>query len=98
VLPFVNMSGNPEDEYFSDGLAEELLTSLARINGLKVAARTKAFQYKNRSGDVSEIARQLRVANILEGSVRRAGSRVRVTAQLIKASDGYHLWSESYDR
>ena len=98
VLPFVNMSGNPEDEYFSDGLAEELLTSLARIGGLKVAARTTSFQYKNRSGDVSEIARQLRVAHILEGSVRRSGSRVRVTAQLIKASDGYHLWSESYDR
>ena len=98
VLPFVNMSGNPEDEYFSDGLAEELLTSLARIDGLKVAARTTSFQYKNRSGDVSEIARQLRVAHILEGSVRRSGARVRVTAQLIKASDGYHLWSESYDR
>ena len=100
VLPFVNMSGNAEDEYFSDGLAEELLNSLARIDGLKVAARTTSFQYKNRSGDVSEIARQLRVAHILEGSVRRSGSgsRVRVTAQLIKASDGYHLWSESYDR
>jgi TolB-like protein/Tfp pilus assembly protein PilF len=98
VLPFANMSGNPADEYFSDGLAEELLNSLARIDGLKVAARTTSFQYKNRSGDVSEIARQLRVAHILEGSVRRSGSRVRVTAQLIKASDGYHLWSESYDR
>ena len=98
VLPFANMSGNPADEYFSDGLAEELLNSLTRINGLKVAARTTSFQYKDRTGDVSEIARQLRVAHILEGSVRRSGSRVRVTAQLIKASDGYHLWSESYDR
>jgi adenylate cyclase len=98
VLPFANMSGDPADEYFSDGLAEELLNSLARIDGLKVAARTTSFQYKDRTGDVSEIARQLRVAHILEGSVRRSGSRVRVTAQLIKASDGYHLWSESYDR
>jgi TolB-like protein/Tfp pilus assembly protein PilF len=98
VLPFVNMSGNPADEYFSDGLAEELLTSLTRISGLKVAARTASFQYKNRTGDISEIARQLHVAHILEGSVRRAGSRVRVTTQLIKADDGYHLWSESYDR
>jgi TolB-like protein/Tfp pilus assembly protein PilF len=98
VLPFVNMSGNPADEYFSDGLAEELLNSLTRISGLKVAARTASFQYKNRTGDISEIARQLHVAHILEGSVRRAGSRVRVTTQLIKADDGYHLWSESYDR
>src|SRR5688572_26591140 len=98
VLPFVNMSGDPADEYFSDGLAEELLNSLARIDGLKVAARTTSFQYKDRTGDASEVARQLRVAHILEGSVRRSGSRVRVTAQLIKASDGYHLWSESYDR
>jgi len=98
VLPFANMSGNPADEYFSDGLAEELLNSLTRLDGLKVAARTTSFQYKNRSGDVSEIARKLRVAHILEGSVRRSGSRVRVTAQLIKASDGYHVWSESYDR
>jgi TolB-like protein/Tfp pilus assembly protein PilF len=98
VLPFANMSGNPADEYFSDGLAEELLNSLTRIEGLKVAARTTSFQYKGRTGDVSEIARQLRVAHILEGSVRRSRSRVRVTAQLIKADDGYHLWSESYDR
>ena len=81
-----------------DGLAEELLNSLTRIDRLEVAARTTSFQYKDRTGDVSEIARQLRVAHILEGSVRRSGSRVRVTAQLIKASDGYHLWSESYDR
>jgi TolB-like protein/Tfp pilus assembly protein PilF len=98
VLPFVNLSGDPADEYFSDGLAEELMNSLTRIDGLKVAARTTSFQYKNRTGDVAEIASQLRVAHILEGSVRRSGSRVRVTAQLIKASDGYHLWSESYDR
>jgi TolB-like protein/Tfp pilus assembly protein PilF len=98
VLPFTNMSDDPADEYFSDGLAEELLNSLTRIDGLKVAARTASFQDKYRTGDVSEIARQLRVAHILEGSVRRSGARVRVTAQLIKASDGYHLWSESYDR
>jgi TolB-like protein/Tfp pilus assembly protein PilF len=98
VLPFVNLSGDPADEYFSDGLAEELLNSLTRIDGLKVAARTTSFQYKDRTGDVADIARQLRVAHVLEGSVRRSGSRVRITAQLIKAEDGFHLWSESYDR
>jgi TolB-like protein len=97
VLPFVNLSGDPADEYFSDGLAEELLNSLARIEDLKVAARTTSFQFKDRTGDVAEIARQLRVAHVLEGSVRRSGTRVRITAQLVKAADGFHLWSESYD-
>jgi serine/threonine-protein kinase len=98
VLPFVNMSGDPENEYFSDGLAEELLNVLAKINALKVAARTSSFFFKGQTGDIADIARRLGVASVLEGSVRRSGSRVRITAQLINAADGYHLWSEAYDR
>jgi len=98
VLPFVNMSGDKENEYFSDGLAEELLNRLSKVPGLRVAARTSSFHFKGHTGDLSEVAQQLNVATILEGSVRRAGDRVRVTAQLIKASDGFHLWSEVYDR
>jgi TolB-like protein/tetratricopeptide (TPR) repeat protein len=98
VLPFVNMSDSKDTEYFSDGLSEELLNVLAQIPGLRVAARTSSFQFKGKTGDIPEIARQLRVSTVLEGSVRRAGDRVRVTAQLIKASDGYHLWSGTFDR
>jgi len=98
VLPFVNMSKDPDNEYFSDGLTEELLNVLARMDGLKVAARTSSFRFKGQVGDMADIGRQLRVATLLEGSVRRAGERVRVTAQLINASDGYHLWSDTYDR
>jgi len=98
VLPFLNMSEDGANEYFSDGLSEELLNLLAKIPELKVAARTSSFQFKNRTGDIAEIAAQLKVANILEGSVRKSGNQVRITAQLIKADDGYHLWSETYDR
>jgi TolB-like protein/Flp pilus assembly protein TadD len=98
VLPFVNMSKDPDNEYFSDGLTEELLNVLARMDGLKVAARTSSFRFKGHVGDMADIGRQLRVATLLEGSVRRAGERVRVTAQLINAEDGYHLWSNTYDR
>ncbi len=98
VLPFLNMSEDGANEYFSDGLSEELLNLLAKIPELKVAARTSSFQFKNRTGDIAEIAEQLKVANILEGSVRKSGNQVRITAQLIKADDGYHLWSETYDR
>ncbi|MCH7780875.1 MAG: protein kinase, partial [Acidobacteria bacterium] len=98
VLPFTNMSDDKENEYFSDGLAEELLNRLSRVPELRVAARTSSFHFKGHTGDVSEVAQQLNVATILEGSVRRVGDRVRVTAQLIKASDGFHLWSEVYDR
>lgn len=98
VLPFVNMSDDGANEYFSDGLSEELLNLLAKIPELKVAARTSSFQFKNHTGDISEIASRLKVANVLEGSVRKAGNQVRITAQLIKADDGYHLWSETYDR
>lgn len=98
VLPFVNMSGDPENEYFSDGLSEELLNTLVRIGGLKVTGRTSSFAFKGRNQDLREIGRLLNVTNVLEGSVRKAGNRVRITAQLIKTSDGYHLWSETFDR
>jgi len=98
VLPFVNMSGDQENEYFSDGLTEELLNSLARIKELKVTGRTSSFAFKNRNNDLREIGKALGVAHILEGSVRKAQNRVRITAQLIKVEDGYHLWSDSYNR
>jgi TolB-like protein/Flp pilus assembly protein TadD len=98
VLPFVNMSGDPENEYFSDGLSEELLNTLAGIRGLYVAARTSSFHFKGHTGDIAEIAKKLRVANVLEGSVRQAGDKVRITAQLIEARNGYHLWSATFDR
>jgi len=98
VLPFVNMSGDKSNEYFSDGLAEELLNVLSKIEQLKVAARTSSFHFKGETGNVAEIANSLDVASILEGSVRQSGSRIRITAQLISAADGYHLWSETYDR
>ena len=98
VLPFVNMSGDKEQEYFSDGLAEELLNSLARINELQVAARTSAFSFKGKDTDIGTIARKLNVASVLEGSVRRSGHTVRVTVQLNNAVTGFHLWSETYDR
>jgi TolB-like protein/cytochrome c-type biogenesis protein CcmH/NrfG len=98
VLPFVNMSGNEDNEYFSDGLTETLLHKLAQVSGLKVAARTSSFAFKGRNIDVREIADALNVAHVLEGSVQRAGDRVRITAQLIQADDGYHLWSDVFDR
>ena len=98
VLPFANMSGDREQEYFSDGLAEEAINVLSRIPGLKVIARTSAFAFKGKQEDIRTIAAALGVANILEGSVRKAGNRVRVTAQLVSASDGSHLWSDRYDR
>jgi adenylate cyclase len=98
VLPFVNMSADAGNEYFSDGISEELLNLLARVPGLQVAARTSSFAFKGENADASEIARQLRVRHVLGGSVRKEGERVRITAQLIEATNGYHLWSESYDR
>jgi TolB-like protein/lipopolysaccharide biosynthesis regulator YciM len=97
VLPFVNMSGNQENEYFSDGLTETLLHMLAQIPELKVAARTSSFAFKNQSRTIVEIAQLLGVAHVLEGSVQRSGDRVRITAQLIRADDGFHVWSETYD-
>jgi adenylate cyclase len=98
VLPFVNMSDDGANEYFSDGLSEELLNLLSKIPELKVAARTSSFQFKGHTGDIDAVASQLKVAHILEGSVRKSGNQVRITAQLVKADDGYHLWSETYDR
>jgi TolB-like protein len=98
VLPFVNMSGDTGNEYFADGLSEELLNLLAKIPDLRVAARTSAFKFKGEKIDVQEVAQKLNVAHILEGSVRKSGNKVRITAQLIKAADGSHLWSETYDR
>jgi len=98
VLPFANMSGDKENEYFSDGLAEEILNALAQIQGLKVIARTSSFAFRGKEQDITKIAETLRVKTILEGSVRRAGSRIRMTAQLIDATDGSHIWSERYDR
>jgi serine/threonine-protein kinase len=98
VLPFTNMSNNPENEYFSDGITEEILNALMRVPALKVAARSSSFALKGKSLDISEIGERLKVKTVLEGSVRRVGQRVRITAQLINAADGYHLWSERYDR
>lgn len=98
VLPFVNMSRDEENEYFSDGLTEELLNVLAKVPELKVTGRTSSFAFKGKQEDVRDIGQKLGVATLLEGSVRKAGNRVRITAQLIKAADGFHLWSETYDR
>jgi adenylate cyclase len=98
VLPFTNMSGDPEQEYFSDGISEDIITDLSKIAGLTVIARNSSFTYKGRSVDVREIGRELGVRSVLEGSIRRAGQRVRITAQLIDATSGSHLWAERYDR
>jgi len=98
VLPFVNMSGDADNEYFSDGISEELLNLLAKLPQLKVSSRTSSFNLKGKEGDIRSAARQLGVSTILEGSVRRAGDRVRITAQLIEAESDSHLWSETYDR
>jgi len=98
VLPFVNMSGDKDQEYFSDGLTEELLNSLSEINELQVAARTSAFSFKGRDTDIGTIARKLNVGAVLEGSVRRSAHTIRITAQLVNAVTGFHLWSKTYDR
>jgi TolB-like protein/Tfp pilus assembly protein PilF len=98
VLPFVNMSSNKENEYFSDGMTEELINALANVEGLRVASRTAVFALKGKSLDVDQIGAHLKVNTLLEGSVRREGNELRVTAQLINVSDGYHLWSKTYDR
>lgn len=97
VLPFVNMSADKENEYFSDGITEEILNALAKVEELKVTARTSSFAFKGKNIDIREVASSLDVTHVLEGSVRKAGNRVRVTGQLIDASDGYHLWSETFD-
>jgi serine/threonine-protein kinase len=98
VLPFANMSADKDNEYFGDGLAEEVINALAQVPGLQVAGRTSSFLFRGKDIELAEIGRRLNVEHLLEGSVRRAGNRVRVTAQLIKAADGFHVWSERYDR
>jgi adenylate cyclase len=98
VLPFTNMSGDPEQEYFSDGISEDIITDLSKIEGLTVIARNSSFTYKGRSVDVRTIGRELGVQSVLEGSIRRSGNRVRITAQLIDATSGGHLWGDRYDR
>ena len=98
VLPFLNRSHDPEDEYFSDGLADELLNMLAKIRGFRVAARTSAFFFKGKDTTIAKVGRELNVATVLEGSVRKAGNRVRISVQLVKVADGYQMWSETYDR
>src|SRR6476659_9437513 len=98
VLPFANMSDDKANDYFSDGISEELLNLLAKIPQLKVTARVSSFSFKGKELDIPEVARRLHVAHVLEGSVRKAGDQVRITAQLIHAADGFHMWSETYDR
>lgn len=98
VLPFANMSGDKENEYFGDGLAEEIINELTKISGLKVAARTSSFFFKGKDVELRDIGRRLNVEHVLEGSVRKAGNRLRITAQLINIGDGFHAWSERYDR
>lgn len=98
VLPFVNMSNDAEQEYFSDGITEEIINALTHVPALKVAGRTSCFTFKGKNQDIRLIGEQLNVNHILEGSVRKSGTRIRITAQLIKVEDGYHLWSEKYDR
>ena len=98
VLPFVAMSNGPDDEYFADGLTEEILNSLAQLPELLVTARTSAFSFKGLDVPIPEVAAKLGVAHVVEGSVRRSGDQMRITAQLIRAHDGFHLWSETYDR
>jgi TolB-like protein len=98
VLPFVDMSPQHDQEYFCDGMTEELINRLSNLQGLRVPARTSAFVFKGKTEDIHEVGNKLKVQTVLEGSVRKAGNELRITAQLINAADGYHLWSETYDR
>src|SRR5437868_2652065 len=98
VLAFVNMSNDPENEFFSDGIAEEIINALSKVKALRVASRTSSFAFKGKNENIGDVGRKLKVHTVLEGSVRKAGNRLRVTAQLINVADGYHLWSERYDR
>ena len=98
VLPFANMSNDPENEYFTDGMAEEIINALSKIRALRVASRTSSFAFKGKNEDIGEIGRKLKVSTVLEGSVRKMGNKLRITAQLVNVADGYHLWSERYDR
>jgi len=98
VLPFVNMSSNLENEYFSDGITEEIINTLAKIDGIKVTSRTSSFFFKGINKPIIEIGKQLNVSTILEGSVRLSGNTIRITAQLIQVEDDFHFWSETWDR
>src|SRR5207244_4775261 len=98
VLPFQNMSGDPEQEFFADGLTEEIITTLSKLAGLRVIARNSTFVYKGRAVDIREVGRELDVRYVLEGSVRKAGNRIRITAQLNEAATGAHVWANRYDR
>src|SRR6201981_3523927 len=98
VLPFVNMSADPENEYFADGITEEIINALTQIRDLHVVARSLAFSFKGKHIDPRNVGEQLKVRTVLEGSVRRAGNQLRITVQLVNAADGFHLWSERYDR
>src|SRR5215468_569182 len=98
VLPFASLSADPENEYFADGITEEIIDALAQIQGLRVVARSSAFSFKGKYVDLRIVGEQLKVRTVLEGSVRRADNRLRITAQLVSTADGYHLWSERYDR
>jgi serine/threonine-protein kinase len=98
VLPFLNLAGEKQDQYFADGLADEIITALSRLPGLRVTARTSSFAFREKEQDICEIGRRLKAGAVLEGSFRRSGSRIRVTAQLVDTSDGYHLWGERFDR
>jgi adenylate cyclase len=98
VLPFVDLSQAKDQEYFCDGISEEILDALAKVGGLRVVARTSSFSFKGKNADVAEIGQKLGVANVLEGSLRREGNRIRISAQLINARDGFHIWSDTYER
>ena len=98
VLPLTNMSADPENEYFSDGMTEEIINALAKVPGLQVASRTSCFSFKGKEVDLRQVGEKLGVGSVLEGSVRKVGNRIRITAQLVNVENGYHLWSETYDR
>src|SRR4029077_15274919 len=98
VLPFANMSGDQDQEYFSDGITEDIITDLSKVSALAVVSRNSAFQYKGKNVDILKLARELKVGHVLEGSVRKAGGRVRITAQLVDGSSNDHVWAERYDR
>jgi TolB-like protein len=98
VLPFTNMSADPENEYFADGIAEEIINALTKVQSLRVASRTSSFAFKGKNEVIGEIGHKLKVSTVLEGSVRKVGNKLRITAQLINVADGYHLWAEQYDR
>ena len=98
VLPFTNMSADAENEYFCDGITEDIINALTKLKGLRVMARTSSFSFEGTSPEIAAVGAKLKVATVLEGSVRRAGNRLRVTAQLVNAADGYHIWSERFDR